>query len=497
MTKRHLLTFIRYAFLFTGVLLVVFPMLFIFISSFKHSSELYGSPWALPAEWDFSPYIRLFTEYGFGRAFFNSARYSMIGCVATALLITPCAYAITRMRWRLSKLALGFVMLGIMIPIHAIVIPLYATASKVNIPSTTMLQLIFILAAVFAVVTFLFPMQILRIYTNEPEVAAEGIGYLRVTAFIFLLHGTSLVMSNIMRAVGNAKLGLYTSMISFVVNIGANYVLIFGKLGFPALGVTGAALGTLVARSLECAVCFIYVFCFEKELRYRPKGLLIPPGRKMLSEFRRLGLPAVISDFLLGLAGTAVIVVLGHMGKEVVSANSIVMVVDRMCTIAISGVASASSVVIGHTVGEGMRERAMKEGRTFLLLSALIGLLGSVIVLVVGEWTIGFYGITPATREIAVRMMEMSAVIVFFQAMQSALSKGILRGGGDTRFLMVADILFQWCASIPLGYLTGLILHWEPEYVLLMLRIDYIIKTVWLVFRLHSGKWIHKVRKIS
>ena len=148
MTKRHLLTFIRYAFLFTGVLLVVFPMLFIFISSFKHSSELYGSPWALPAEWDFSPYIRLFTEYGFGRAFFNSARYSMIGCVATALLITPCAYSITRMRWRLSKLALGFVMLGIMIPIHAIVIPLYATASKVNIPSTTMLQLIFIATSI-------------------------------------------------------------------------------------------------------------------------------------------------------------------------------------------------------------------------------------------------------------------------------------------------------------------------------------------------------------
>ena len=114
-----------------------------------------------------------------------------------------------------------------------------------------------------------------------------------------------------------------------------------------------------------------------------------------------------------------------------------------------------------------------------------------------GEWTIGLYSITEATRVVTVHMMEASAIIVFFQAIQSALSKGILRGGGDTRFLMVVDILFQWCASIPLGWLTGLVLHWEPQYVLLMLRIDYAIKAIWLVFRLRSGKWIHQARRLN
>ncbi len=148
MNKRRALDIARYAFLFLGVALVALPMLFIFLSSFKHSTELYGSPWALPSQWDFSPYARLFTEYGFGQAFLNSARYSVIGCIATVLLITPCAYAIARMRWRLNKLVLGFIMLGIMIPIHAIVIPLYATASRVNLPSTTMLQLIYIATSI-------------------------------------------------------------------------------------------------------------------------------------------------------------------------------------------------------------------------------------------------------------------------------------------------------------------------------------------------------------
>ena len=360
-----------------------------------------------------------------------------------------------------------------------------------------MLQIIILAGAVFAVVTWFFPREIMSIYTNEEDVIQEGVGYLKVTAFIFLPHGVSLVMSNIIRAIGNAKLGLYTSLLSFFVNIGANYVFIFGKLGFPAMGVTGAALGTLVARAVEFLTCAVYVIWIEKDLRYSPKGLLVPPTRAMLREFRRLGHPAVISDSLLGLAGTVISVILGHMGKEVVSANAIVMVLDRMCTIAISGVSSASGVVIGHSVGEGDIGRAQKEGWTFLWLSIIIGLIGSVIILVVGEWTIGLYSITEATRVVTVHMMEASAIIVFFQAIQGALSKGILRGGGDTRFLMVADILFQWCASIPLGYLTGLVLHWEPQYVLIMLRIDYIIKSIWLVFRLKSGKWIHQAKKLE
>ncbi len=359
-----------------------------------------------------------------------------------------------------------------------------------------MMQLISALAILFALVTWFLPSSIMQIYTGDADVIREGAGYLRVTAFVFLLHGTSLVMCNIMRAVGNARIGLYSAMISFFVNIGANYVFIFGKWGFPRMGVTGAAVGTLIARAVEFIVCFTYVFVFEKSIRYRPAGLLVPPGRKTLSEFRRLGLPAVISDFLLGMGVSAVSVVLGHLGKEVVSANSIVQVVDRMTTIAITGASSAAGVVIGNTVGEGDLKRAKKEGWTFLLLGSAIGLIGSVIVLTAGEWTIGFFGITAQTRAIAVRMMRISAVIVFSQATQSILSKGILRGGGDTQFLMIADILFQWCASVPLGFLAGYILHWPPEYVLFMLRIDYIIKTVWLIIRMKSGKWIHKAKKI-
>lgn len=359
------------------------------------------------------------------------------------------------------------------------------------------LQIVIAGGAVFAILTVALPTQIMGIFTSEEDVIQLGAQYLRVTALVYLPHGISLVLSNVMRSIGNAKLGLYVSIASFVVNIGANYVFIFGKLGAPALGVMGAAVGTLIARSVEFLFCAVYLLKFEKVLKYKVRGLLKFPARALFGEFRRLGLPAVISDSILALAASAISIILGHMGKEVVSAYAIVTVMDRMATVAIQGVSSASGVIIGQTVGEGKFERAQKEGWTFLILSVLIGVIGGVLVLVLGEWSIALYEIAPSTVDITVSMMEASAVIVFFQAIQSALSKGILRGGGDTKFLMIADIIFQWVASIPLGALAGLVLGLPPALVLVALRIDFIIKSVWLVFRLKSGKWIHKAKSMD
>lgn len=358
------------------------------------------------------------------------------------------------------------------------------------------MQLVLLVGTLFAILSFLFSTQIMSIYTDDREVIEEGARYLRVTAFIFLPHGLSLVMANIVRAIGNAKLGLTISCISFVVNIGANYIFIFGKLGAPALGVMGAAVGTLCARVVELVVCAVYMLKVEKELKYRPSGILRLPHKALLKEFRRLGLPAIISDTLLGLAGSAISVILGHMGREAVSAYAIVTVLDRMCTVATMGVSSVAGVIVGQTVGRGDFKRAHKEGWSFLMMSVGIGLFSAILVLLIGTWSVGLYEITQSTYAIAVSMMQASAIVVFFQSIQSTTSKGILRGGGDTKFLMVADVIFQWCASIPLGYLAGIVLQFPPFWVLIALRIDFIIKAVWLSLRMRGDKWIHKAKKV-
>ena len=359
------------------------------------------------------------------------------------------------------------------------------------------MQIVLVIGTLFAISCVLIPGKIMRLYIDDAEVIEEGAKYLRVTALVFLPHGLSLVMSQIIRSTGNARLGLWVSCISFVVNLFANYVFIFGKLGMPAMGVMGAAVGTLCARVVEFAVCFYYMLRIEDKLHYRLRGILKLPKLKLLAEFRRLGMPAIISDTILGLCATVVSMILGRMGREIVSAYSIVNVMDRMCSIATMSVASASSVMIGHSVGSGAFGKAQKQGYSFTLMSVAIGLAAAVLVLLLGTPAVGLFQIEPSTREIAVIMMRSSAIVVFFQAIQSALSKGILRGGGDTKFLMVADIAFQILVSIPLGYLVGIVWKWPVFWVLIALRIDYIIKSVWLIGRLRSGKWIHKAKSMA
>ena len=361
------------------------------------------------------------------------------------------------------------------------------------------LQMVIVTGFLFGVVTFLFPAPIMRLYTTDAGVIEKGAEYLRITAFVYIVHGVAMALQHMIRSVGDAKLGLYVSIASFVVNIGANWVFIFGKLGAPAMGAAGAALGTLIARIVEFVFAIIYIHKHEKTVNYRPVGLLKLPSRALFKEFIRLGLPIIISDTLLALAFNVNAVILGHMGKEVTAAYAIVMNIDRIATLAIFGLSSCASVLLGQTVGRGDFAEAKRQGWTFLIISVIVGIIGGIIVWFIGVDAVVWlkYNITDQTFGIMKAMMHASAFIVLFQSIQSSLGKGVLRGAGDSVFLMYADVLFQWIASLPLGALTGLVLHWDPAYVLIALKIDNFIKAIWLIYRLSGNKWIHQAKKIE
>lgn len=353
------------------------------------------------------------------------------------------------------------------------------------------------LSLIFAVLTLLFPRQIMTIYTSEEHVIEQGVRYLEITVFIFLIHGTSLVSAQLMRSVGQAKLGLVVSIISFLVNIGGNYIFIFGKLGAPRMEIAGAALGTLIARFAEFLTTFIYILVIDKKLGFRMKHFLKSPSVAFYKNYFRLGAPVLVSDALLGLGGTMVSVILGHMGAAVVAANSICQVIDRLCTVVIQGVSNASGIITGNTIGAGDRKKAMEQGETFYLLSMVFGAFSALLVFIFGPMTISMYSLTEETIAMTHHLMNAYVVVVFFQAIQSVMTKGVLRGGGDTKFLMKADILFMWIVSIPLGSAGGLVFGWPAWATILCLRADYVIKSIWCVSRLLSGKWIHEADGLS
>ena len=347
-------------------------------------------------------------------------------------------------------------------------------------------------STLFATISGLFPSQIMRIFTPDPAVVEKGDIYLRWSIPSYYFHGLSLIMTLALRSTGKVKVPFFASIVSFFVNIFSNWVFIFGNLGAPRMEIAGAALGTLIARIAEALFIGIYFFTIEKDISFRIRDLFRPTEGK-LKIFLRYGIPVIISDSLLSLGNSTVSIIIGHISTSFVAAFAIVVPVMRLCNVATMGLSQASATMTGKTVGSGSIEDIKSCGLTCYVLSIATGMVASVLIMLVCPFVIGLYEISSETAVIARHLMFSIAVMVIFQSIQTVLTKGILRGGGDTRFVMVADVLFMWILSIPLGALLGLVLHVDPFFIYMALKGDFIVKSVWCSKRLFSWKWIRKV----
>lgn len=353
-------------------------------------------------------------------------------------------------------------------------------------------------ALLFALATALFPAQIMGIYTNNAEMIALGNRYLQVTAWVFFFHGTSLIMVNLMRTAGVLYLGLAVSGLSFVSNIFFNYVFIFGKFGAPCLGIAGAAVGTLISRILEFAITFGYLFLGCRQIRFTPRNLVGRLDAAMLRAFMNTGMPPIISDGMFTVGDNILSVILGHMGVAVVSGPGHHPGNDAVLHRIHSG---AVQRLLGHGRPGHRKGRTLLpwSGRSRILLPAVSSRrsLGGVIIAVVSPWIVGMYDLSPESRDATMQMLQAMSLLMVFQSVQSVMSKGVLRGGGDTRFLMFADLIFMWGLNIPIGYLAGLRWGWSPFWVFICLKLDTICKSFLCLWRLVQGRWIKNVNETT
>ena len=355
--------------------------------------------------------------------------------------------------------------------------------------TTLMLRIGMLIAVFFMAVTLLFPDVIMRIYTPDEATVFQGIRYLRVCAFTLPLHTLVLTLTAVLRSVRKVKVPLYSSIVAFFVNVFFNWVFIFGKLGAPRLEIAGAAVGTLIARLVECGIILVNFFFVDQRIGYRFRHLLLPCSA-YLKNYMHYSLPVVLSDLLLGVGNNLISVIMGHIGTGFVSAFAVVSLITRMSNVLTMGMANVASTLTGNALGAGKKQKAYEQGVTFLALSLILGVFASLIVLLISPFIIQHTNLTPDTQEIARQQLLAVNITIIFSATQSVLTKGILRGGGDTRFLLIADIAFLWAVSVPLGYLTGIVLQLTPFVVYLSMRVDWIIKSIWCAIRLLRGKWL-------
>lgn len=355
-----------------------------------------------------------------------------------------------------------------------------------------MLRLCLGIATAFCVATALVPAGIMRIYTPDEHIITQGEIYLRWSVITYFLLGLSLTCTLVLRSVGKVQIPLFTSIAAFFINVGANYLFIFGKWGMPRMEVAGAAVGTLIARLFELMVICGYLLLKDETIGFRLYHLFMKTGA-LWKEYLRISMPVLVSDIIFMLGNNAVAMVIGRQGESFVAANAVITMTQQLSSVLTQGMAQAAAIVTGYALGEGNREKAQRQGYALLELGIAFGIFASCVIMLISGPMIKAYNVSEETARIAKQLMGAISFIILFQATNSIMTKGTLRGGGDTKILMVTDNIFLWVLSIPLGVLAGFVLHMPAFWIYFFLKIDQVAKALWCVARLRSGKWIKKI----
>ncbi len=357
-----------------------------------------------------------------------------------------------------------------------------------------MLRLMLLVALVFALGAALFPKLIMQSYTDEAPLVDLGITYLRYSVPTFFFLGLSLTTTIVLRSVGQSRYPLYVSICALFINLGGNYMLIFGHFGAPQMGIAGAAVATMIARFFEATAVITYLLVVDKKVGFRIRHLFMQT-RTLIREYFRVCIPVLVSDAIFAIGNNSITMVIGHLGEAFVAANSITAVTQQLSTVVIQGVCQAGAIITGQTLGKGKKQEAEDQGWLFLGLGFALGFLSALFIFFTKTPIITSYGekTTAEAVSIAYSLLNSISLIIIFQATNSIMTKGVLRGGGDTTMLMLADNIFLWILALPLGLLAGFVLHLPAFWIYFFLKFDQIAKTIWCVFRLRSRKWIKKI----
>ena len=351
------------------------------------------------------------------------------------------------------------------------------------------------ISALFALAMSVFPMQLMGLLTNDPALAELAAGYARIVGPSYLLNSITGVYVGAHRSMEHPRLGLVIFSISMCTNTFLNWVLIFGNLGAPQLGVTGAATATLLSRVVEFLVMAVYALT-NRRFRLRP-GLLLRPGGELLWRFLRYSGPVVLNETLWGLGTSLYKVIMGHMegSTEILAARALAGNIEDICTVVIFAISGTTAIIVGREIGAGRSHVVYEVGLALDTLSAGAGfVLGGVLMLftrlVAPTYFFPLFHLSPGACEIVTMMLTVVAALMPIRDFNTCNIVGVLRGGGDVRAATLIDLCPLWLVAIPLAALVGSVLRMDILWVYLAMGTEQFFKAVVGVWRLRSGKWV-------
>ena len=341
-----------------------------------------------------------------------------------------------------------------------------------------------------------WPTRILQLLSNDPAVIAEGAKYFSIIRFTYVIFTITNILVASLRSIGVVKIGYMISGSTLVINVCLNYLLIYGNLGFPEMGVRGAACATLIARCVELLIVIWFLKYKENVLNLNLRKLL-HIDTSYVRDYMKVSLPVLINQALWGVAQMVQTGILGHLGGDVTAANAISVQVYQVLSVVCYGAASAAGIVVGRTIGEGNEKKLHPLVTTLQVLFLSIGLCsGLAIFLLRGPILAAFGGtLTENAYLLSRQFMLVLAITTVGTSYQMACDNGIIRGGGDTGFSAKMNLISMWGIIVPFSAMAAFWWKCPPVAVFFLLKWDQLYKAIPVGIRLHSWKWVKKVTR--
>ena len=350
-------------------------------------------------------------------------------------------------------------------------------------------------AAVFMTAAIVIPERVMGVYSEDPAVIALSTTYLKIVGWSYLGTTVTMVLGSVMRSTENARPPMIASLIALGLNSIFNYVLIFGALGFPALGVEGAAYATCAARILEAILLLGWAYYARLPVAARWSQLW-GQSRSFVRSFLRTAAPVLFTEIAWSLGVTTYYAFYGRIGTESVAAVGVATSIERLAFVVFIGLGGAASVMIGNRIGANEDDKAIAYAWRLMALQFGLGIFVGAVIFAFSGMIPSFYNISPQAAENLRTILMIMGCMISIKAVNLMNFIGIVRAGGDTRVGMWMDIGPMWLIGVPLAWFAAFALGWPVAWVYLLTMSEELVKLIVSVWRIRSGRWIHHLEEI-
>lgn len=388
----------------------------------------------------------------------------------------------------------NIIIMGIYSGCNVLISQFWGKKDIVNIRKLLGISLVlgFSISLVFAFFARFFSVEIISIFNRSDNVIGLGKSYLEIVCISYIFMAVSLAFGIGSRGIQKAFLPMLCSAFALVVNVFFNYVLIFGKLNMPVMGVRGAAIATLIARVCEM-ILILFLIYRRKHVLNTSFTEMLSFDKKFLGDTMKVAIPVVINELCWGVGAVAYSIIYGNMGTKAIAAVQICMTVQNMFFIVLFAVSNAACVIVGNEIGRDDFEKAKIYSNKLIKICFWLSLVVALALALFSKSILNIYNISNEVNSNALYMLWITAFILPVRFINVLLIVGILRGGGDTNYVLKVELGTMWLVGVPLCIIGAFVMKIPVYQVYLLVTLEEFVKCIISIKRYKSDKWMRNL----